>query len=294
MVREIITIDEEKCNGCGLCIPNCPEGALQVIDGKARLVNDLFCDGLGACIGHCPEGAITVEKREAEPYDERRVMANIVTQGENTILAHLKHLEAHGEMELLATAKEFLEEEGIVLGAPAPVKGGHAGCPGSRFREIPREAQNAGDDGDQDSPARPSELSQWPVQLHLIPAGAPWLKDKDLLISADCVGYAVGDFHRKHLKGKTLAIACPKLDSGQDVYLEKLTNIIENGGVKSIEVLIMQVPCCGGLLRLVQQAAAGAGRKVPTRYSIVSIEGEILETVDLHQSAAAAGARARS
>ncbi len=187
MIREIITIDEDKCNGCGLCIPNCPEGALQVIDNKARLISDLFCDGLGACIGHCPEGAIVVEKREAEPYDERRVMANIITHGENTIAAHLKHLEAHGETELLATAKAVLEEEGIVLNAPAPIESGHAGCPGSRSREIQREDAHTGSNGDQDDPARPSELGQWPVQLHLIPAGAPWLKDRDLLISAYCV-----------------------------------------------------------------------------------------------------------
>lgn len=278
MVREIINIDEEKCNGCGLCIPNCPEGALQVIDGKARLISDLFCDGLGACIGHCPEGAIVVEKREAEPYDERRVMANIITHGENTIAAHLKHLEEHGETDLLATAEAVLEEEGIVLQVGEPEACGQGGCPGSRFLEIQREASEAGSNGDQDGPARPSELTQWPVQLHLVPAGAPWLKDRDLLISADCVAYTVGDFHKQHLKGKALAIACPKLDSGQDVYLEKLTSIIDNSGVNSIEVLIMQVPCCGGLLRLVQQAAVGAEREVPIRYSVVSVEGKILET----------------
>jgi ferredoxin len=279
MIREIINIDEEKCNGCGLCIPNCPEGALQVIDGKARLISDLFCDGLGACIGHCPEGAILVETREAEPYDERRVMANIITHGENTIVAHLKHLEAHGETELLATANAVLEEEGIVLEASEPEACGQGGCPGSRFQEISREADQTENNGDQDDSVRPSELTQWPVQFHLIPAGAPWLRDRDLLISADCVGYAVGDFHKQHLKGKALAIACPKLDTGQDVYLEKLTSIIDNSGVKSIEVLIMQVPCCGGLLRLVQQAAANADRDVPIKCSVVSVEGKILETV---------------
>lgn len=285
MIREIINIDEEKCNGCGLCIPNCPEGALQVIDGKARLISDLFCDGLGACIGHCPEGAIEVEKREAEPYDERRVMANIITHGENTIAAHLKHLESHGETELLATARAVLKEEGIVLDEPAPVETGHAGCPGSLSREIRLDEQPADANGN-DQP-RPSELTQWPVQLHLIPASAPWLRERDLLISADCVAYTVGDFHKQHLKGKALTIACPKLDSGQDVYQEKLTSIIENSGVKSLEVLIMQVPCCGGLLRLVQQAAANAQREVPIKYSVVSIEGEILETADLNQPTAA-------
>ena len=292
MIREIITIDEEKCNGCGLCIPNCPEGALKVIDGKVRLISDLFCDGLGACIGHCPEGAITVEKREAEPYDERRVMANIVKQGEATVIAHLKHLEEHGETELLALAKAFLEEEGVIPNEPvaaqaarvsavAPVEHGQTGCPGSRSREIRRPPSPVGDHANEADFELPSELTQWPVQLHLIPAGAPWLEGRELLVCADCVGYATGDFHRKHLRGKAIAIACPKLDSGQDVYLQKLRSIIEDSGVKSIEVLIMQVPCCGGLLHLVQQAAAGAEVKVPIRYSVISVEGEILQTAEV-------------
>ncbi len=278
MIREIITIDEDKCNGCGLCIPNCPEGALQIIDGKARLVSDLFCDGLGACLGHCPEGAIEVVKREAEPYDERRVMANVVKQGENTIKAHLKHLEDHGEKEFLSIAKAYLEEHGILSDEkkPEPAPAVHAGCPGSRFQEIERE-----ESVDTSGASRPSELKQWPVQLHLVPASAPWFEGKDLLLTADCAGYALGDFHRDHLKGKALAIACPKLDSGQDVYLEKLTAIIENGGLNSVEVLMMQVPCCRGLLNLVQQAAERANTTIPIRYSVVSIEGEILQTAEL-------------
>ncbi|MBN1686149.1 MAG: 4Fe-4S binding protein [Spirochaetales bacterium] len=292
MIREIITIDEEKCTGCGLCIPNCPEGALQVIDGKARLVSDLFCDGLGACIGHCPEGAITVEKREAEPYDERRVMANIVRQGAGTIAAHLKHLEDHGEDELLAVAKVVLEEKGITLDA-APESGspavcaaeaaaiGHTVCPGSISRQIARPPRPETASPIEAGVARPSELTHWPVQLHLIPAGAPWLKGRDLLLCADCVGYAAGDFHGQYLKGKALAIACPKLDSGLDVYLQKLTAIIENGGITSLDVLMMQVPCCRGLLHLAQRAAAAAQTKVPVRYTVVSIAGEVLETAQV-------------
>ena len=277
MIREIINIDEEKCNGCGLCIPNCPEGALQIIDNKARLVSDLFCDGLGACIGHCPEGAIEVEKREAEPYDERTVMGNIVKHGENTIKAHLAHLEDHGETELLAIAQAVLAEQGIEIEEEkeeAP-EAFHGGCPGTRFREVDNTKEEAGDEG---GASRPSELSQWPVQLHLIPPRAPSFRGKDLLLSADCVGYALGDFHRDYLKGKAVAIACPKLDSGQDVYLEKLTAMIDEAGLQSIEVLMMQVPCCRGLLHLVQQAAERATNSIPIKYSIVSVEGEILQT----------------
>ncbi len=278
MIREIITIDESKCNGCGQCIPNCPEGALQIIDGKARLISDLSCDGLGACIGHCPEGAMEVEKREAEAYDERKVMANIITHGENTIKAHLKHLEDHGETDLLAIAKLVLSEQGIEITEDVPSPEIHGGCPGSRFREVDNSQKESAEDG----ASRPSELGQWPVQLHLIPPTAPAFRGKDLLLSADCVGYAVGDFHRDHLKGKALAIACPKLDSGQDVYLEKLVTMIEKAGLNSIEVLMMQVPCCRGLLAIVQQAAERASNKIPIRYSIVSVEGEILQTADVN------------
>lgn len=278
MIREIINIDEDKCNGCGLCIPNCPEGALQVIDGKARLISDLFCDGLGACIGHCPEGAIEVEKREAEPYDERRVMANIIKAGDNTIRAHLEHLEEHGETEFLTIAKEVLQEQGIALPVKDPAPEFHGGCPGSRFREVDNSQAEA---AETDTTTRPSELSQWPVQLHLIPPTAPAFRGKDLLLSADCVAYALGDFHKDHLKGKALAIACPKLDSGQDVYLEKLVTMIDNAGINSIEILMMQVPCCRGLLQIVQQAAARAEKEIPIRYSIVGIEGDILETAEV-------------
>jgi len=286
MVREIITIDEEKCTGCGLCIPNCPEGALQVIDGKARLVSDLFCDGLGACIGHCPEGAITVETREAGGYDERRVMENIVQQGEATIAAHLKHLEEHGERELLSTAKAFLAEKGIrVPPAAAQPEAPRFACPGSLFKEIQREGATdpaAGPAGVvETSSAAPSELAQWPVQFHLLPTAAPWLRNQELLLCADCVAYAVGDFHRRYLRGKALAIACPKLDSRQDVYLQKLRALIDDAGIKSVEVLMMQVPCCRGLLRLVREAAAEAERKIPVRYSVISVEGEVLETGDM-------------
>ena len=276
MVRKVITIDENLCNGCGVCIPNCPEGAIQIIDNKARLISDLFCDGLGACLGHCPEGAITIEEREAEPYEERRVMENVVKQGENTILAHLEHLSEHGETEYLAIAKAYLAEKKISIPEVAAIGAPQMqGCPGSRMREIERTEVEIGGGNGNGAP-QPSELTQWPIQLHLVPPSAPWLKDRELLLSADCVAFALGDFHKNHLKGRALSIACPKLDSEQDIYIDKLSAIIDHSGVKSIEVMMMQVPCCRGLLYLVEQATEKATNSVPVSYSIVSVEGEIL------------------
>ncbi|KKK76695.1 hypothetical protein LCGC14_2861040, partial [marine sediment metagenome] len=221
----IIHIDEEKCNGCGLCIPNCPEGALQIIDEKVRLVSDLFCDGLGACIGHCPEGAISIEKREAEIYNERKVMDNVVKQGKATIVAHLEHLQSHGESDFLQEALDYLEEQKIEVDfqLETPAARNHS-CPGSQMMDLTgqpagkeRSAAEAGTAAPQ-SGSPPSELRQWPVQLHLLPVAAPYLKGADLLLAADCVAYAVGDFHRDYLYGKRLAIACPKLDSNQEIY----------------------------------------------------------------------------
>jgi NAD-dependent dihydropyrimidine dehydrogenase PreA subunit len=295
MERTVIHIDEELCNGCGDCIPNCPEGAIQIIDDKARLVSDLLCDGLGACIGHCPQGAITTEKREAEAYDEVKVIKNVLGQGENTVRAHLKHLNDHGQTEFLDTARKYLQEHGIEIDIdPAPQapqtnaaetadshvhSHAHAGgCPGSRFREVDHEESTASA-SDISSPTRPSELRQWPVQLHLIPASGPWFKGKDLLLSADCVAYAMGDFHKDYLQGKALAIACPKLDEDQEIYVEKLRALIDHGGINSIEVMMMQVPCCRGLMYMVEQAMEGAERKIPIKEMIVSVEGEVLQKV---------------
>jgi NAD-dependent dihydropyrimidine dehydrogenase PreA subunit len=250
MKRSIITIDEAKCTGCGECIPGCPEGALQIIDGKARLVSDLMCDGLGACLGTCPEGAITVEEREAEPYDERAVMAGIVKQGPNTIRAHLAHLKDHGQTQYLNEALALLRERGI---------------------DVPAMEQRA-----PSAPAGRSELTHWPVQLHLIAPGAPHFHGSDLVLAADCVAYALGDFHAGYLKGKTLAIACPKLDQGQEIYLDKLKALIDDAKINTLTVMIMQVPCCRGLLELARGAAAQASRKVPVKCIVVSPRGEIL------------------
>lgn len=270
--RKIITIDGEKCTGCGLCIPNCPEGALRIIDGKARLVGDLFCDGLGACLGYCPEGAITVEERNAEPYDERRVMDNIAPQGPHVIAAHLEHLASHGEAALHAQALAYLEEKGIAVPA-APAAGSccggeereeasAGGCPGSR------SASWAGKTAGQ----APSALRQWPIQLHLISPMAAHFQGRDLLLAADCTAFAVGAFHGEWLAGRALAIACPKLDDGRDVYRDKITALIDHAQVRSITVLMMEVPCCGGLLQIVRDALAQAKRKVPVKAVTVGIE----------------------
>jgi len=277
MVREIIHIDDELCNGCAECIPNCPEGALQIIEGKARLVSDLFCDGLGACIGHCPEGAITVEKREAEAYDERKVMENIILQGDAVVRAHLQHLQDHGETDLVAQAMAVLEEKDIHIdmGAEQHHAHQHAGCPGAMAMDF--DAQPAATAEQSAAGPQPSELRQWPVQMHLLPVAAPYLKGADLLLAADCVAYAAGDFHSTHLKGKRLAIACPKLDSNQDIYLDKLTALIDLAGINSLSVVTMEVPCCGGLVQLARQAAEKANRKIPINWTQVSVQGEVMQ-----------------
>ncbi len=295
MKRDILKIDEELCNGCGLCVPNCHEGALQVIDGKVRLVSELMCDGLGACIGHCPEGAITIEKREADPYNETMVMAQMVSKGKNTVIAHLKHLKDHGETDFVREGVEYLKEHRAELkfnldevitevhhSHPRSHSHSHShshsdsqsGCPGSRERTIerPGHASAVQVSGDQ-----PSELRQWPVQMHLLNPNAPYLRGSDLLLTADCVAFSMGNFHSAWLKGKSLAIACPKLDSGLDVYVEKLTAMIDIAKVNTITAMMMEVPCCGGLLQMVRAAMAKASRKVPVKQIIISLSGEVLK-----------------
>lgn len=257
--RDIIQIDEERCTGCGQCIPNCPEGALQVIDGKARLVSDLFCDGLGACVGHCPEGAMTVVEREAEEYDEKKVMANIVKQGPNTIRAHLKHLKDHGAKDFLADAIDYLEEHDIEV----PQLDEPCGCPSAKVRTM-KPVEFSG--------TVPSALQQWPVQLNLLPPQAPFFKNSHLLIAADCTAYAMGGFHPELLCGKVLAIGCPKFDDNE-AYREKLAKIFRLNRIKSITVAIMEVPCCSGLKRVVEDALADCGKDIPLIVEIVGIDG---------------------
>jgi NAD-dependent dihydropyrimidine dehydrogenase PreA subunit len=294
MKRDILKIDEDLCNGCGLCVPNCHEGALQVIDGKVRLISELMCDGLGACIGHCPEGAITIEKREAEPYNEVKVMEQMKTKGKNTITAHLKHLKDHGETGYLQDGVSYLKEHRNELNfnldealaevhnhgkkpesidsAPHSHSGG--GCPGSRTMVI----EKPGEPSRQAEPVeQPSELRQWPVQMHLLNPNAPYLRDSDLLLAADCVAFSLGNFHSKYLKGRSLAIACPKLDHDTDIYVEKLTTMIDTAKVNTITVMMMEVPCCGGLLQMVKEAQSKASRKIPVKIIIVGIAGAILK-----------------
>lgn len=304
MKRDILKIDEDLCNGCGLCVPNCHEGALQVIDGKVRLVSELMCDGLGACIGHCPEGAITIETREAEPYNETRVMEQMKDKGKNTVIAHLKHMKDHGETGFLQEGVAYLKEHRVELNfnldevisevhnhgkaaaAPQPshIQGhahGHShghegggGCPGSKAMVIgkpgaPSDSAPAGD--------QPSELRQWPVQMHLINPNASYFQGSDLLVAADCVAFSMGGFHSKHLKGKSLAIACPKLDHGSEIYVQKLTALVDTAKVNTITVMMMEVPCCGGLMQMVKSALSQASRKVPVKMMIVGIAGEVLK-----------------
>jgi len=275
MKRKIIKIDDKKCTGCGLCIPECPEGAIQLIDDKARLISDLFCDGLGACLGHCPEDAITIEEREAEPYDEKRVMANIVKQGNNTIKAHIKHLKDHGETEFLSQAMEYLKEQNInldVVEEETMNNQQYAGCPGSRTMDLVKESSDKNSMQGQ----RPSQLTHWPIQMYLISPNAPHYRNADVLLAADCVAFSMGDFHKDYLKEKKIAIACPKLDEGKEIYIDKLAALIDSAKINTLTVMVMQVPCCGGLFSLAQQAVETAERKVPVKSIVVGLQGEIL------------------
>ncbi|MBN2038899.1 MAG: 4Fe-4S binding protein [Spirochaetes bacterium] len=278
MKRKIIEIDENKCTGCGLCVPDCPEGALQIIEGKARLVSDLFCDGLGACIGTCPEGAITVTEREAEPYSEALVMSNIVKQGQPVIQAHLEHLADHGEAGLYNEAIDYLEKNNIEI--PEHIKdkpleeikscsSGIMNCPGSAERII-ESAGNAEKTG-----TIASELRQWPVQLKLINPAAPYFDNADLLIAADCVPFAYGDFHRDFLKGKIAIMFCPKLDPFIEEYVDKLVSIISAHYIRSITVLHMEVPCCGGVNYILDKAFEKAGKNIPVKDHTITMNGQV-------------------
>jgi ferredoxin len=258
-----------------------------MIDGKARLISDLFCDGLGACIGHCPVGAIEFEEREAEPYNERRVMEeNILPKGKNTIIAHLKHLYEHNEMDYFKEGMQIARANGFEID-PSEITGvkkeetmkhqhGGGGCPGAAMMDFTKDSPERSLNDFEESGKRPSQLRQWPVQLHLVQPTASYYKGSDVLIAADCVAYAVADFHKDFLKDKSLAIACPKLDSNQEVYVEKLVRMIDEAKINTLSVMIMEVPCCGGLLQMAKEAASRAQRKVPVKALIVSVQGEII------------------
>jgi Pyruvate/2-oxoacid:ferredoxin oxidoreductase delta subunit len=241
--RKIVKIDEEKCTGCGLCIPNCAEGALQIVDGKAKLITDKFCDGLGACLGHCSEDAITVIEREAEEFDEKAVEA-FIHQKEET------------------KPKPKPEPK------PQPV---FTGCPSSRAMHFKApEAEGVAST----TTHSVSQLTQWPVQLKLVPINAPYFQDADLLIAADCVPFAYPDFHRDFLKGKALVVGCPKLDDIQS-YKEKLTEIFKTNSIKSVTVPYMEVPCCFGLVKVTEDAIAASGKNIPLKKIKIGIRGDV-------------------
>jgi NAD-dependent dihydropyrimidine dehydrogenase PreA subunit len=230
LLRKIVVIDEDKCDGCGWCIDACAEGALRIIDGKARLVSETYCDGLGACLGGCPQNAITVEEREAEVFE-----------GEAP-----RHETAHA------------------VNVP------FGGCPSARILEFERIEPETGE-----KVAMPSALRHWPVQLALLPPSAPFLRDADFLLTADCVPFAMASFHEHFLRGHALAVACPKLDDCE-AHLEKLTSILRGGGLKSLTVVIMEVPCCGGLMYLAKQALAASGSNIPLNQIVISTRGEVI------------------
>jgi Pyruvate/2-oxoacid:ferredoxin oxidoreductase delta subunit len=239
--RKIVRIDEEKCTGCRLCIPNCAEGALQIVDGKAKLVSEKFCDGLGACLGHCPEDAITVIDREAVEFDEKAVEVHLHKQKE---------------------AQPKPEPK------PQPV---FTGCPSSRAMhfKIPETQTEA-----VSNTPSVSMLSQWPVQLKLVPINAPYFQDADLLIAADCIPFAYPNFHQDFLKGKAVVVGCPKLDDVQ-YYKEKLTEIFKTNPIKSVTVPYMEVPCCFGLVKATEDAIAASGKNIPLKKIKIGIRGDI-------------------
>lgn len=286
MIREIVKIDEELCDGCGECIPNCHEGALQIIDGKARLISELMCDGLGACLGHCPQGAITIEKREADDYDEEIVIGAMLKSGKSTVFAHLKHLQEHNETAYLRQALNYLKAHRDEL--PFTIaevhellhgrnNGGYTrtevtgGCPGS----TPINPNSAQIRYNPEQREKQSELTQWPVQLHLINPDAHYFTGAHLLVAADCTAYAYANFQQRFLKDRKLVIACPKLDQDTGIYVEKLRRLIDNACVETITVVVMEVPCCRGLIGMIQAALMQAEKKVPVKVAVVSIDGTI-------------------
>lgn len=258
--RKIIKIDEEKCNGCGNCIPACPEQAIQIVDTpegpKARLVKEFYCDGLGACLGSCPTGALTIEERVADVYDEEATIARIKEVAPGMLETHLKHLKEH--------AQELPEHH-------SHHSLGMSGCPGSKVMYW-------GERGPVDvkkSQKLKSELRQWPVQLTLVNPTAPYFQNADLLIAADCVPFAYASFHTEFLREKSLVIGCPKLDD-IEFYREKLTEIFKQSDIKSITVVNMEVPCCFGLQHVVKESLKDSGKKIPYCEIVVSIRGEVL------------------
>jgi len=246
--REVITIDGEKCDGCGACIPSCPEGALQIVEGKARLVKESFCDGLGACLGDCPQGALMIEEKEVEAYDEEGVIAHIGETSPELLERHLAHLREHADE--LSSVRSHA---------------GIAACPSAQvLRWEDREGEGA------ERAAVRSDLRQWPIQLHLVSPDAPYFHGADLALVADCVPFAYADFHADFLKGKAIAIGCPKLDD-IDAYIEKVTQILVHADLRSLTVVHMEVPCCYGLVQVARWAMKRSGVDVPLEDVVIPI-----------------------
>jgi len=253
--RKIIKIDEEKCTGCGLCIPNCAEGALQIVDGKVKLVKDIYCDGLGACLGHCPEDALTIEEREAPEFDVEAV---------EEYLEEKKKADSKPGGEPQAEGRPFPGPAACPSSSPM-------GCPSSRAMQFkPAESRVEPNVGTRST----SALSHWPVQLKLVPVNAPYFQNADLLIVADCVPFAYPNLHQDFLRGKAVVVGCPKLDDIEH-YRDKLTEIFRTNSIKSITLPFMEVPCCFGLVKATEDALRASGKKIPLNKVKVSIRGEI-------------------
>ena len=259
MIRKIIHINEEKCNGCGACANACHEGAIQMVDGKARLMRDDFCDGLGDCLPACPTNAITFEEREADAYDDDAVKAHLAARGPEALQKHLDAKKAHAH-------------DHDAHGTPH-----HGGCPGSMARSVshPHDAHsNNNNNIAGTTPPMESQLRQWPVQIKLAPLCAPYFQNANLLIAADCTAYAYGNFHNQFIKNHVVLIGCPKLDAVD--YTEKLTEIIKRNDFKSLTIVRMEVPCCGGLEHAATEALKASGKFIPWQVVTIGIEGEIL------------------
>lgn len=275
--RSIVKIDEDKCNGCGLCVPKCAEGALQIIDGKAKLVSEVYCDGLGACLGECPQDAITIEERQAEEFDEKATNEYLKKIGREP-LPHHEHKSEAPKTAGHACPGSMAQSLNPATDKKSDNAPGGFVCPGSAARAFGNQQESKTAE-DEPRMAMKSELANWPLQLSLVPTGAPYFQGAKLLIAADCAPFAYPDFHGSLLKGKTLVICCPKLDD-VSFYREKLVEIFRDNDIASIEVAHMEVPCCFGLRQLVQAAIADSGRDIPFGYTVLGIRGDIIEEVE--------------